>query len=581
VACVSGADNAACSAAYGNGTGYVCASGTCTAGDCVSNADCSSGQICGLSSALQCGSCASDAQCTGNGGYGTGYLCISGGCAVADCHTGADCPTGKICGLNMPNVCATCSSDAQCQNDSSYGANFICNSASGLCVSNACANNNQVCASNPADFCCAGSCVAGSCCAPSDCASLGNNYACVNHICTQCPQAAGNTYYVDPSAGSDVIGTGDHSTTGCAFKSVSRALAVIGSSPNPGTKVLVLNTGTIATNSNGETFPIDVPANVTISGSGGRPQILVPANTNGFSLHNPHSGLTNLTIDGQTQTAAYGVYVSSGSDATTILASLDVQNMGRDGIRVAGTGMVSLQAGVQANHNGTTGSPADGLHVGDQAHATIGPVVGDAVHFDRNTAHGIYVNAAGSIQLTGTPGSSGSGTVTTNANTSAGLWIEQTPTLSRPTNTVTGLVAWANVGNGVRIVAGSAVLLRNSLMLANGSNGLIVSTSVNGATRNNDTSRIDLGTTAGPSYGGNTFQTSLGNNPNSAAGLCLSLDRTAGSVLNAAGNLFAGPTNCASSTATLTRNNRCNAGVDYSVRSNGATTNSIVISSCH
>jgi hypothetical protein len=106
-----------------------------------------------------------------------------------------------------------------------------------------------------------------------------------------------------------------------------------------------------------------------------------------------------------------------------------------------------------------------------------------------------------------------------------------------------------------------------------------VSTSVNGSTRNNDTSKIDLGTRTG-SNGRNTFQASLGGNPNSAAGICLSLDRLAGSVLNAAGNRFSGPTDCATSTATLTKNNRCSGAVDYSVRGNGTSSNSIVVSMC-
>jgi hypothetical protein len=582
VACTSGSDATSCSAAYGSGSGYVCVSGNCTAGNCVSNADCSNGQLCGLVSAQQCSSCTSDAECTGSGGYGAGYLCIAGGCVAANCRSDGDCPTGQICGLNSPNVCAACSTDTQCQNASGYGPAFVCDSSSSRCVSNACTPNNQPCSSNSADFCCAGTCTSGNCCAPSDCASFGNNYACVNHACTQCPQATNNTFYVDPVGGSDAAGTGDHTTTGCAFKSLSRALAVIGSSANPGTSVLVLNTGTLSTLTNGENFPIDVPANVIVSGSGGRPLILVPANTNGFLLRASHAGLANLTIDGQNQTAAFGVYVSAGSDSTTSVASLDVQNMGRDGIRVANSGVLTIQGGVNSTHNGSSGTPADGLNVGGQAHATIDPSGGDPIHFDQNTAHGIYVNGTGSIQLTGTPGSPGSGTVTTNGNVAAGLWIEQTPTLSPPTNLITGLVAWANLANGVRIVAGSAATMRNSVMLANGSNGLIVSTNVNGGTRNNDTSKIDLGTSAGPSYGGNTFQASLGSNPNSGAGLCLSIDRTAGSVLNAAGNIFAGPKNCASSSATLTKNSRCSGSVDYSVRSGGggATTNSIVVSMC-
>jgi hypothetical protein len=309
--------------------------------------------------------------------------------------------------------------------------------------------------------------------------------------------------------------------------------------------------------------------------------IAVPANTNGFLLHHPASGLSNLTVDGTNHTASYGVYVSAGSDVSTTLASLDVQNMARDGIRVAGTGVLTVSGGVHATLNGTSGNPADGLHVGDQAHAKIVVLSGDAVHFDHNTAHGIYVVAAGSIELSGAPGSGGAGTITTSFNTAAGLWIEQTPGASVPTNTVTGLVSWANTGNGLRIVGGSAATLRQSYILANGSNGILISTYVNGGARNNDTSKIDLGSTTGPSYGGNTVQAALGGNPNSAAGICLSLDRMAGSTLNAAGNIFSGPTDCSSSTATLTKNGSCSGAVDYSVRTTGTTTNAIVVSQCH
>jgi hypothetical protein len=63
--------------------------------------------------------------------------------------------------------------------------------------------------------------------------------------------------------------------------------------------------------------------------------------------------------------------------------------------------------------------------------------------------------------------------------------------------------------------------------------------------------------------------------------ICLSLDRIAGSTLNAAGNIFSGPTDCSSSTATLTKNGSCSGAVDYSVRTTGTTTHAIVVSQCH
>jgi hypothetical protein len=582
VSCAGGASgNTSCSAAYGNGAGYVCASGNCAAGQCVSNGECPSGQLCGVGSANQCGGCVGDAQCTGGGGYGAGYLCIGGACLVADCRADNDCGSGRICGLNTANRCAPCAADDQCHNDATtYGPTFICDTSAGRCVPGSCALNNRACSANQADFCCGGACVAGNCCGSADCAALGNNYSCTNHVCTRCALATGNTYYVDPAAGSDTIGTGNNSTFGCAFKTISRALAVIGSAPNPATRVLVLATGPVGVASNAEQFPIDVPSNVVIGGNAGRVQVLVPANTNGFLLHHPGSGLTNLTIDGQGNRAAYGIYVSSGADDTTVISALDVQNMGGDGIRVVGSGVLSIRAGVHVTLNGTSGSPADGLYVTDQGRAKIDVTAGDPVHFDRNTARGIYVNKSAAIELNGSPGSGGNGTITTNSNLTAGLWIEQTPAANLPLNTVTGLVSWANPGYGMRIAAGSAARVRQSYVLANGASGILVSTYINGMTRNNDTSKINLGTSAGPSYGGNTVQAALGSNPNVGAGICLTLDRGAGAALNAAGNLFAGPIDCSTSTATLRRSTRCSGSVDYAVRNNGPTSNTIVVARC-
>jgi hypothetical protein len=581
VACNGKADNASCSAAYGSGAGYVCSAGNCVAGDCLVNADCTGGELCGISTANQCGACSADAQCTGTQGYGAGYLCIGGACVQANCRTDANCGAGQICGVKTPNNCGACSTDAQCQADATYGAADICDTTQGKCVTAACTPNNTKCAANGADFCCAASCVPGNCCQTSDCATLGNNYTCVAHTCSLCPQATANTFYVDPVGGSDTVGTGSNTSAACAFKTITRALAFIGAAPNANTQVLVLTTGPLGTATNGETFPISVPHNVTISGSGGRAQINVPATTAGFILNHTASGLSALTIDGQTQTASVGISVTTGADATTQISHLAVQNFGRDGVRVQGTGGLTIGAGTSSTGNGTAAQTADGLHILDQGAAFINVTSGDAVHFNSNSAHGIMVTGSGSVTITGTPGTGGNGTVTANENQLAGVWIEQTPGGTAPNNAITGLVAWANVGNGARFVGGSSVKLRSSLLLANQGSGVIVSTYTAAALRSNDVSKIDLGTAGGTaSPGGSTVQASLGSNPNLGAGICLELDRLAGSTLNAAGNIFAGPTNCASSTATLTRNNTCSGAVDVSVRVAGPSANNIVVASC-
>jgi hypothetical protein len=98
---------------------------------------------------------------------------------------------------------------------------------------------------------------------------------------------------------------------------------------------------------------------------------------------------------------------------------------------------------------------------------------------EHNTAHGILVQETGYITLTGVPGTTtiGDGTVVANGNTAAGVWIQQTVGgIGTPTNVVTGLVAALNTaGNGMRIVAGSNVTVRNSVFLASSGSGVFIS----------------------------------------------------------------------------------------------------------
>ena len=579
-ACAGPADNASCSAAYGSGTGYVCVAGSCTAGNCIANTDCPNGGICGITTANQCDKCSTDGSCVT--AYGSGYLCTAAGaCVQGDCKADADCPTGEICGVTKANNCGKCTTDTECKNDATYGSSFVCNTATGACVAGTCSQNSKSCPSNGADFCCGGACVEGNCCSAPDCASMGNNFACVNHACTQCAQATNNTYVVDPVNGSDTIGTGNGATAACAFRTIARALTVIGSAPNPGTKVLVAATGSVGT-ATGETFPVVVPTNVTIGAVTTAVTVLVPSGLAGFSLAKPSSGLADLVIDGQNHTATSGVVATAGSADSTSISNVTVKNMASDGIRVAGTGVLSIGVGVSSTGNGVAGNntAADGLHVQDQGKATIAVASGAApTHFDSNSAHGIFVTGNGSINLTGVAGTGGDGTVTANGNTLAGLWIEQTPAANPAMNTVTGLVSWANTGNGIRAVAGSALTLRKSFVLANQTNGVMVSTLVVNNTQTNDVSHLDLG--ASGSAGANVLQASLGQNPNGGAGICLAINRTAGGTLKAEGNVFSGPRNCATANpGTLTRNATCANAVDVSVRVTGPTTNTIDVANC-
>jgi hypothetical protein len=555
----------------------MCLKGFCVPGNCATSNDCAAGQLCGQVAKNFCGACTDDSQCKNDGRYGSGYICAAGSCVQGDCHNDGDCSTGHICGVTSPNHCGDCTTDTQCKNDTTYGQGFVCNVGQGTCVSSSCSPDDTTCSQNSADFCCASKCVAGNCCTAADCASLGKNYTCAGNTCTQCALPPGNVYYVDPVNGSDTVGTGNNSTPSCAFQSITRALAVIGNTATAGTEVLIVPSGPLGT-ATGETFPISVPMNVTIGGTGGSATILVPKGGNGFTMIHPASGLHDLVIDGQAQQAGIGISVSTGSATSTTLTHVTVQNMNGDGIAVGNAGRLTIGEGVSSIGNGvpTDGvtEMSEGLQVSGTARVVISVTAGDPVHFDGNAASGIYVYGAGAIALNGTPDVGGAGTITANKNGHSGIWIEQEAAgvAIPPVNLVTGLVAWANAHDGIHVAGGSSLTLRNSYLLSNQDNGVLVVTHVVGALRTNTVNYINLGTTntSPPSYGGNVLQASTGSGPNLGAGICVNLDPV-NATLNAAGNIFAGPTDCRAGVATLISNGTCSNAVDYSVMPNGGT----------
>ena len=186
--------------------------------------------------------------------------------------------------------------------------------------------------------------------------------------------------------------------------------------------------------------------------------------------------------------------------------------------------------------------------------------------FNNNTQHGIYVTGAAVINITGfpvtVPAPNGQGTVVANGNALAGLRIFEAPG-NAAFSTVNGLVAWQNAQNGLRLYGGGKVKVRNSVFLANVLNGVYV-TPYEATSAGNDLSQLDLGTAADP--GRNTMQAALGSMPN-LAGLCLGMTPglNMALTLSARGNIFAGPTDCATSTAAIVRSTVCNGFADIGV----------------
>ncbi|MDB4988697.1 MAG: hypothetical protein JWN04_3875 [Myxococcaceae bacterium] len=614
--CNSPADNASCTAAYGSMTSsYVCAStGSCVPGNCNVDADCSgssAGQICGLATANQCGQCTHDAQCQGDPSYGLSTICntATGACVAAacttnstacssnaadfccglacvpgNCCTNADCTSssdGGICGAGGPNVCGKCTADSQCD------SNQVCNKSSGQCVANVglcmgapgpLGGAAGTCPSIGNDVCCsAGTCTpaptgsALACCPGSGGTSycqgkLGTNATCAGNVCTTCApiSTTAPVYYVDPINGSD-NGTGSLTLTSggsaatCAVKTITRALQLIGSAVVP-TQVIVVG-GPLTTVGTGEAFPITVPANVTISTQTGPVTVSVPDGKAGFTLNAPNTQITSgagapltiTTIVTGTTGGKTGVVVDSGSDTTTAIANVTIRGMLENGI-VVNAGVVTIGAGVVSSSNGTNTKTGNGLSV-QGGEAIIDVAAGSAAtQFNNNTAHGILVGGTGFIRVTGsvTSASTGSGTIETNGNTYAGVWIEQAA--GAPQSIISGLVSFANTGgNGMRIAGGSNVKVRGSVFLGNSGSGVIVSSGAGAGP--NAIANIDLGTSgASGSNGGNTFQAPLGSGNNANAGLCLAVAANSG-TLNAAGNTFHAAT-CTSGTATLTHNKK-------------------------
>lgn len=549
---------------YGQHT--ICLSSACTTGDCHDiSSDCSAGRICGSSVPHACGDCSTDTQCRQDARYGTGFICVGNLCVRGDCHdTSNDCTQAKaglVCGAVTAHTCGACSSDDQCHNDPVYGANRICNTTTGSaskgdCVSNACTNNNHACTANAADFCCSNTCVAGNCCVDADCDNnpqFGPTYFCRQNSCTKCDIVTGANYLVDPVNGDDSMATGSGTagggtaTAGCAFRTVTRALAAIGSTAtaktitiigsSTSTPVSLHTTGTAPV----EDAPITIPANVTVTTQTGPVKLTVAGGKVGFKLTGDGAKLggagasTLLTIDGSNNTSLSGIVVDAAGGTVT-LSNLAVTKTGDDGIQVS-AGTVQIGAGVSVTAAGTTasGSRQNGLYVSGGT-VTISNTNADApTLFSNNTQSGIFVTGTGVLNITGS-NTDTAHSVQTQGNDMSNVDFQ--PTAVATASVINGLYsATSGTGDGLRILAGTNIRVRNSTFGANAGNGIHIAPAATGTT--NLLTNIDLGQNAGAQAGHNRLQTALNNNANAGAGLCVNLGVDAGATaLRAAGNIF-------------------------------------------
>jgi hypothetical protein len=408
----------------------------------------------------------------------------------------------------------------------------------------------------------------------------------------------GNKYFVDPVNGNDATATGSGAAGGqpnpaCSFKTVTKALSTVGGFAVPGTQIVVVGSASVTISLDpSEIMPIVVPANVTISTKTGPIHVTLPVtgdpnfgNISGFQLSGDQSGITPdpsapLILDGSTNTSGIGIGVAPGNNKTAILTYVTVQNTGGHGIVVT-NGTLNVGQGVTSKGAGTAVKKRDGLNIsGGTVNINVGS--GQApTSFLNNTQHGIYVTGAAVLNINGSPvvspSPNGQGTVVVGGNANAGVHIFEAPGAAAM-SAVNGLVSWGNLLSGMKIYGGSKVKVRNSVFLNNATNGLyVLAFSATGA--GNDLSQIDLGTSA--DHGGNYLQALIGSSPD-LTGVCVSMSSGMGALsLKAAGNIFAGPTDCSVSSAALVRSTNCSGFVDLGVVSQSGTTVTVDASSCH
>ena len=257
----------------------------------------------------------------------------------------APAPTpGLICGVSATNTCGSCTSDSQCKSDSFYGANDICNTTTGKCVTRGLLAEQRRLQRERQRLLLRGSCTTGNCCTDTDCGSSGT--ACVNHTCSACNAVSGNKWYVDPINGNDSTATGsdmagDHVAPGCAFKTIKKLLNVMPSTPFAGTQIIIVGTvGTTTGLAAGETYPVTCRANTTLttsearSPSRSRRRNPVPAEQHRLGHRRRRQALRWSSTATATQAASAILNSPGASTSTAGVSNLTIRNTSSDGIRV-------------------------------------------------------------------------------------------------------------------------------------------------------------------------------------------------------------------------------------------------------
>ena len=343
------------------------------------------------------------------------------------------------------------------------------------------------------------------------------------------------------------------------FRFIGGANAASALSPATGAALTIDRSGTGATPGYGihveptGTGTVTI-SNVTVNRAGASPANAAVEIAGGAVV------MSNLTVS---NAATSGIRIAGG---TTTLSNVTVGTAGANGIEVT-AGTVTLGAGVQV-----TASEQDGLAIsGGTVNVSNGTATNTATLFNSNVRYGISVSGTtGVLNLTGAI-SGTTRSVVTQSNESNNVNFTSTATAASAIN---GLYSFGSGADGLLIVAGGRIKVRNSTFLGNTGSGVHVVTSNTGTA--DILTDIDLGTGTAATQdvrGRNTLQVaSPTGSRNGDAGLCVgALTAGAGAqTLSAQANLFAGATtgtrDCVTtSPGDLTVSTTCTGNVDLGI----------------
>ncbi len=487
------------------------------------------------------------------------------GCLLASAPV--SCPSDESCKGALPNAVCSCDNNPSCIGQSSFCLNA---STVAACGSD---SNTPACRLVASTTSCRGSslCANGACVCPAVGTTAGTGCATLNakacsgtdvltcmtesssgcsiwqpstHCGTngltcggkagagaacQCPENGGTDVYVDPSAGSDVVGglfpTGIQSPAACRYATLTNGLTKVGA---PG-RVIAISANLPAT-FGGEMFPLNIPAGVSVMTAdatfnasdyviafGGATEAVILNNgtaLRGFSINGSGTAaalvvcnagstvLDTLFLNGNS-TVADGVDLA-GTCAATLMNAVTIVQLAGVGLNVSSSAATNLtgttnisaaQIGVQLSNGSLT---AFGLHAdGNRQYGMLvpGTAVGTPLlnlnqsSASGNGSSGVFAGislAKGSLTASNTT-VAGNGGIGIELNTTATHQLTSVMSqgngavsgasfgvaLTAGTLVATGLTASSNTDSGVSVSGGTATLTGSTLD-QNAGRGLIV-----------------------------------------------------------------------------------------------------------